>query len=120
MKAIMRCAVPLLAALLIFSVLPASAQTAARAMSARPDGTGDPDATTCRPPQPIPNSRLSGPPVCKLNSQWALLRKNGQDMSADGREIIPDPRGGNMVPMNCSMAGGSATNGGGQMNCRAQ
>jgi hypothetical protein len=107
----------LLAIFLALSALPAAAQPA---RAARPDGTGDPDGTTCRPPQPIPGSHLSGPPVCKLNSQWALLRKNGQDMSADGREIIPDPRGSNIAPMNCSMAGGSATNGGGQMNCRTQ
>jgi len=114
----MRYAIPILAVFLALSVLPAPAQPAARA--ARPDGTGDPDATTCRPSQPIPGSRLSGPEVCKLNSQWALLRKSGQDMSADGKEIIPDPKGGNIAPMNCSMGGGSATNGGGQMNCRTQ
>ncbi|HKB95437.1 MAG TPA: hypothetical protein VKB94_01235 [Rhizomicrobium sp.] len=114
----MRYAIPILAVFLALSVLPAPAQP--RAMAARPDGTGDPDATTCRPPQPIANSRLSGPPVCKLNSQWALLRKNGQDMSADGREIIPDPKGSNIAPMNCSVTGGGATNGGGQMNCRIQ
>jgi hypothetical protein len=120
MEAAMHYAIPILAAILALSVLPAPAQTTARTMAARPDGTGDPDATTCRPPQPIPNSRLSGPPVCKLNSQWALLRKNGQDMSADGREIISDPKGSNIAPMTCSVTGGGATSGGGQMNCRTQ
>src|SRR5690349_12995384 len=68
------------------------------AMSDHPDGAGDPDATTCRRPQPIPNSRFTGPRVCKLNSQWALLRKNGQDLSADGRDIIPDAKGTNVGP----------------------
>jgi len=97
--------------------LPALAET--RAVSMHPDGTGDPDATTCRPPQALPGSRMSGPQVCKLNSQWALLRKNGQDISADGRDIIPDAKAGAMAPMNCTMTGGSATNGG-QMMCRTQ
>lgn len=97
-------------------ILPAGAQQ----MSAHPDGTGDPDATTCRPSQPIPNSRLLGPRVCKLNSQWALLRKNGQDISADGQDIIADSKGGNIGPMNCTVAPGGATSGGGQMICRPQ
>jgi len=105
------------AALVGLAVLPALAQQPAS--SSHPDGTGDPDATTCRPPQAIPNSRLHGPPVCKLNSQWALLRKNGEDISADGRDVIPEAKTGAMTPMNCSMTGGGAT-GGGQMNCRPQ
>ena len=67
-----------------------------------PDGTGDPDATTCRPPQPLPSRRACrGRKVCKTNSQWALLRKNGQDISADGSQIIPDPRAAG-APMNCT------------------
>ena len=109
----------ILAAFLTFPTL-AVPPAAAQQMMARPDGTGDPDATTCRPAQPLPNSRFLGPRVCKLNSQWALLRKNGQDISADGREIIADPKSGNVGPMNCTMAGGGATNGGGQMICRPQ
>ncbi len=98
-----------------FAALPAAAQQ----IAAHPDGAGDPDATTCRPGQPLPNSRFMGPRVCKLNSQWALLRKNGQDISADGRDIIADPKGSNVGPMNCTYAGGGATNGG-QMICRPQ
>jgi len=99
------------------AVLPAMAEEPA--FSDHPDGTGDPDATTCRKPQTIPNSRFTGPRVCKLNSQWALLRKNGQDLSADGRDIIPDAKGTNVGPMTCTMSGGGATNGG-QMICRPQ
>jgi hypothetical protein len=105
-----------LAALLGFPALPALAQ--APAMSLHPDGTGDPDAITCRPPQSIPNTRFPGPRVCKLNSQWALLRKNGQDISADGRDIISD-KSGSTGQMSCTMSGGGATNGG-QMTCRQQ
>jgi hypothetical protein len=106
-----------LGALALAVILPAMAEEPA--MAARPDGAGDPDATTCRPPQPLPNSRFTGPRVCKLNSQWALLRKNGQDISADGRDIIADPKGTNVGPMNCTYAGGGATSGG-QMICRPQ
>src|SRR4051812_38838050 len=81
-------------------------------ISPRPNGTGDPDATTCRPPQQLPSSRMLGPQVCKLNSQWALLRKNGQDISADGTQIITDPKGGNAALGQCTVAGGGATGGG--------
>jgi len=106
----------------LLGILPAALPLRAEeaAVSAHPDGTGDRDATTCRPPQSIPGSRMSGPRVCKLNSQWALLRKNGQDISADGRDIVPDAKAGGLAPMNCTMVGGGATNGGGQMNCHTQ
>ncbi len=108
----------LLAAFFACLAMPALAQSAGRAESRRPDGTGDPDATTCRLPQPLPQSRFMGPEVCKLNSEWALLRKKGQDMSADGTQIIPDPKGGNIAPMNCSAVPGGATSGGGAVVCR--
>jgi beta-lactamase regulating signal transducer with metallopeptidase domain len=49
-----------------------------------PRGDGDPDAVTCRAPQPLPGSRLPGPQVCKTNRVWAQLRAEGQDVSADG------------------------------------
>ena len=101
----------LFAALFSASVLPGLA--ADKTVSRRPDGTGDPDATTCRPPQPLPASHFLGPEVCKTNSQWALLRKNGQDISADGRQIIPDPAGTNVTTGQCSPTAGGATSGGG-------
>lgn len=102
------------ALLLAGSVFPALA--ADKVTSPRPDGAGDPDATTCRPPQPLPASRFMGPEVCKTNSQWALLRKNNQDISADGTQIIPDPRG-NSMSLQCSVSGGGASSGGGAMTC---
>ena len=98
--------------------VPALAQS--RTVQAYPDGTGDPDAITCRPPQRIPGQRLPGPEVCKMNAQWALLRRNGQDISANGKDIIADPKGTNIKAMDCGMQGGSATNGGGQMVCQSQ
>ena len=106
----------LLAAFFACLVLPALAED--KAHSPRPDGTGDPDATTCRPSQPLPASRMRRPEVCKLNSEWAVLRKNGQDISADGTQIVPDPKGSNIAPMNCSATSGGASSGGGGMVCR--
>jgi len=106
--------------LAVFASLALPAWAQSRAVQAYPDGTGDPDAITCRPPQRIPGQRLPGPEVCKLNAQWALLRRNGQDISADGRDIVADPKGSNIKAMDCHMQGGSATNGGGQMVCNTQ
>jgi hypothetical protein len=95
------------------SALPALA--AGKITSPRPDGTGDPDATTCRPPQPLPSSRFLGPEVCKTNSQWALLRKNNEDISADGSQVIPDPKNSTIAPSQCSVSGGGASTGRGGM-----
>lgn len=83
----------------------------------RPDGSGDPDAITCRTAQPLPASRFMGPEVCRTNSQWALLRKDGEDISADGTKVIPDPKGTNATPLHCSASGGGASSGGGAMVC---
>lgn len=100
---------------MIFSSSLAMAQDAS---SNYPDGSGDPDATTCRTPQPLPSSRMVGPKVCKTNSQWKLLRKNGQDISADGTQIIADPKSGGSS-VTCASSGGGATNGGaGMAVCR--
>ena len=104
----------LLAVLFIGWGLPALA--ADKVFSHRPDGSGDPDATTCRPPQPLPASRFMGPEVCKTNSQWALLRKDGEDIGADGARIIPDPKAASSTPMHCSVSGGGASSGG-AMSC---
>lgn len=101
--------VALLVILALAASVPTMAQT--RLVSTRPDGGGDPDATTCRTPQTLPGSRFLGPEVCKLNSQWALLRKNGQDISADGSKIIADPKGSNITGQ-CTTAGGNASAGG--------
>jgi hypothetical protein len=99
----------LLTVFFAFSILPGLAED--RARSRWPDGTGDPDGTTCRPPVPLPQSRMQGPEVCKLNSEWALLRKNKEDISADGKAIIPDAKGSNITPMTCSVMGGGSTSG---------
>jgi beta-lactamase regulating signal transducer with metallopeptidase domain len=49
-----------------------------------PRGASDPDAVTCRAPQPLPGSRLPGLQVCKTNRDWAQLRAGGQEIGPDG------------------------------------
>jgi hypothetical protein len=93
-----------------FAIQAPAALAEDRGIARHPDGTGDPDATTCRPPQPLPGSRMMGPQVCKTNSQWALLRKNSQDISPDGSQIISETAAG--PAMNCTTAGGGASGGG--------
>ncbi len=53
-----------------------------------PQGTGDPDAVTCRSPEALPGSRLPGPQVCQTNRQWADLRARHEDITPDGQGII--------------------------------
>ena len=106
----MPCKIIVFAAL--FMASPLWALAADKVISPRPDGSGDPDAITCRPAQPLPASRLLGPEVCKTNSQWALLRKDGEDISADGTKVIPDPQGTNIAPLHCAASGGGASSGG--------
>jgi hypothetical protein len=65
------------------------AQTAQKSYTAFPTGEGDPDAITCRPPQPMPSSRLNGPEVCKKNSEWAQYRRDGMDVAPDGIHDVP-------------------------------
>jgi hypothetical protein len=48
----------------------------------------DPDATYCRPPQQLPDSRLLGPRVCMTNRQWAVLHSQGLEISADGKDTV--------------------------------
>lgn len=93
-----------------FAVLATTTLAEDKVMSRHPDGAGDPDATTCRPPQPLPGSRMMGPQVCKTNSQWALLRKNNQDISPDGSQIVSENAAG--PAMSCTTAGGGASGGG--------
>ena len=78
-----------------------------------PTGDGDPTATTCRPPQRQPNSRIPGPEVCKTNAQWARYRKDGMDVAADGIHDVPSEKRRNINPQACRPAtmGGSSTSG---------
>jgi len=48
----------------------------------------DPDATYCRPPQRLSDSRLLGPRVCMTNRLWNALHAQGRDISADGRGTV--------------------------------
>ena len=48
----------------------------------------DPEATYCRPPQQLTDSRLMGPQVCLTNHKWAQLHSQGLEISADGKNTI--------------------------------
>jgi hypothetical protein len=76
-----------------------------------PDGSGDPFAITCRPPQMLPGSRLRGPEVCKTNAVWAQYRKDGMEVAADGIHDVPSERWRSVTPLACHAAtmGGGGT-----------
>ena len=57
------------------------------ALAITPTGQGNPDAITCRVPQPLPGSRLPGPEVCKTNQVWASLRARGAQIAPDGQTV---------------------------------
>jgi beta-lactamase regulating signal transducer with metallopeptidase domain len=42
----------------------------------------------CRPPQRLPGSRLKGPQVCLRADEWAELKAQHLDISADGRSRV--------------------------------
>jgi hypothetical protein len=53
-----------------------------------PSGEGDPRTIICRAPQPLTKSRIMGPKVCRRNGVWAVMRKAGQDIAADGVTLV--------------------------------
>ncbi len=53
------------------AAMPAQVAAAMPGKAVSPDGNGDANAITCRPPQILPGSRLLGPEVCKTNAVWA-------------------------------------------------
>jgi hypothetical protein len=66
-----------------------------------PSGAGDPDAISCRAPQPLTDSRLMGPEICKHNRDWAKLYKDGWNISADGSKLVPAEKWLTLHPQNC-------------------
>jgi hypothetical protein len=77
-----------------------------------PTGEGAPYAITCRPPQYLPGSRLMGPEVCKTNILWALYRKDGMDVAADGIHDVPSEKLRSLTPPAChpaTMGGANAS-----------
>jgi hypothetical protein len=69
-----------------------------------PDGKGDPDEIACRKPQQLPGSRLMAQPVCKSNRDWAQVRKDGNDVSPDGRSITASQKSRTLNPVVCQPA----------------
>ncbi len=103
----------------IAHILAASIALLAPALAgASPDGAGDPNAVTCRPPQTLPGSRLLGPQVCKTNAVWAQYRKDGMDVAADGIHDVRAEKWRSLNPQVCHNAtmGGSGTSNMNQAN----
>jgi hypothetical protein len=91
------------------------AQSGDKSYSSFPTGEGDPEAITCRPPQPMPNSRLNGPEVCKKNAVWAQYRRDGMDVAADGIHDVPIRGKGGLDCRSVSMGAGGSTASAGNM-----
>jgi hypothetical protein len=66
-----------------------------------PTGAGDPDAISCRVPQQLPGSRLMGPEICKRNSEWAKLFKDGHSISPNGKQIVDAEKALTYNPQTC-------------------
>jgi len=97
-----------LLAFLATPVLAASDDASYPVMPETPSGLeGDPSATVCRAPQPLPGSGAMGPKICMHNNVWARLTMTGQDLAADGksvfkRQAVADPTGaGNPDAVTC-------------------
>jgi hypothetical protein len=92
------------------ALLPVLAQAKETTVS-YPTGEGEPLAITCRAPQKLPDSRLYGPTVCKTNAEWAQYRKDGMDVSADGRLDVPSEKWRSLNTTGCrdNPAGGGGT-----------
>ena len=97
----------------------AQAQSGEKAYAAFPTGEGDPDAITCRPPQPMPNSRFNGPEVCKKNAVWAQYRRDGMDVGPDGVHDVPlrGKSGLNCRSVSAGAGGSTAMAGNMAMHC---
>jgi hypothetical protein len=90
----------------------------AKSSNHAPSGEGDPNVITCRRPQPLPDSRLLGPEVCKTNAVWAQYRKDGMEVAADGIHDVPSEKMRSINPQACHPAtmGGSGTSAMNQAN----
>jgi hypothetical protein len=67
-------------------------------------------APVCRPPQPLPDSRLMGPKVCLPQEQWDQLKARGLLLLPDGRTVAGIHDGARaQSPFFCSVPAGTAT-----------
>jgi hypothetical protein len=113
----MRHCFPLTLPLLLLAV--AAWAQGEKTYAAFPTGEGDPDAITCRPPQPVPGERLNGPEVCKKNSVWAQYRRDGMDVAPDGVRDVPlrSKSGLNCRSVSSGAGGSTASAGNMGMHC---
>lgn len=65
------------------------------------------DPVICRPGQAQTESRLPGPKVCMPRSQWDDLKKQGLDMSADGRGTVASEKSRSLNRAACNGSGDS-------------
>ena len=101
----------LAATVLLSAAVPAFAQAekpVAPALLDNPDGKGQPNAVTCRKPQQIPGRRLMAPPVCLINADWAKLRRDGQDISPDGSQVVASEKARSLNPQACNSTSNTA------------
>ena len=78
------------AVLVMLSLHQGSAQVQSSVSAALPS-LGEPakagsseDGIYCRPPQPLTDSRLAGPKVCKPIKEWNALHASGMDVDPHG------------------------------------
>lgn len=84
-----------LSSLVVLSPLATNAQTVPQSelkgvpsLSLDPRGEGEPQAITCRIPQPLPGSRLRGPLVCQTNRVWKALASHNNVILPDGKTLV--------------------------------
>lgn len=65
------------------------------------------DTVICRPGQAQTESRLPGPKVCMPKSQWDGLKKQGLDMSADGKGTVASEKSRSLNRAACNGSGDS-------------
>ncbi|HEU0160976.1 MAG TPA: hypothetical protein VFQ69_01095 [Rhizomicrobium sp.] len=65
------------------------------------------DPVICRPGQAQTESRLPGPKVCMPKSQWDNLKKQGLDMSADGKGTVASEKSRSLSRAACNGSGDS-------------
>jgi hypothetical protein len=60
------------------------------------------DATVCRPPQQLPESRLTGPQVCLPKAEWDRFKQQGLQLMPDGKTLAANyEKARSLNPRNC-------------------
>jgi hypothetical protein len=81
------------------------------------------DVTICRPPQQLPDSRLTGPRVCLPKSEWDRYKQQGLQLMPDGKTLTANfEKARSLNPRNCPaiLAGASTALGTWSVSCLYQ